>query len=377
MGANQPDAEPAAPVPRRIVELDGLRTVAILLVILYHVLRVPVAHHSPLDYPTRPFAFGWGGVDVFFVLSGFLIGGILFAQRDRPGAMKRFLVRRCVRIVPLYFVVLAVFFLARGLNGPPWMLDGAAPVWTYLTLTQNFATAFLKTDAWALGPTWSLAVEVQLYLLLGLLILFAPRRWIKPVLWAGIAVSVLLRLALVARGEGIMGYFLTPARMDGAFIGALVSQAILQPDLQDFARRNGGTLWMACAALIGLAMLSAAAGQGIGSPGAGIFGHFGLSLATAIVILLIVSRPGDWPNALLRSHVMTFIGAISYGIYLLHLPVIGTVHALFGRDTVLLNGTTAAVATVTGIAATVAIAYLSFRWFETPLNKRAHRYTSA
>ncbi|MFM5930134.1 MAG: acyltransferase family protein [Novosphingobium sp.] len=375
MGDNPKASGSVAQAPRRIVELDGLRTIAIALVILFHVLRVPVAHHSPLDYPTRPFAFGWGGVDVFFVLSGFLIGGILFAQRDRPGAMKRFLLRRCVRILPLYFAVVACFFAAKALNGPAWMLDGSTPAWTYLTLTQNYATAFLKTDAWALGPTWSLAVEVQLYLLLGVLILFAPRRAIMPVLALGIVLSVVLRLALVAADEGIMGYFLTPARMDGAFIGALVSQAMLRDDIRGRVSRNGAKLWLLCGGLFALAMLSAAAGQGIGSIGSGLFGHFGLSLATALIILLIVSRPGDWPNALLRLPAMTFVGTISYGIYLLHLPVIGAVHELFGRDTVLLDGPIAGLATTLGIAATVALSYLSFRWFETPLNRMAHRYT--
>ena len=115
---------------RRVPELDGVRTIAISLVLLFHVMRVPVAHHGALDYPTRIFAFGWGGVDVFFVLSGFLISGILLRTRDQPGALRSFLIRRVVRIMPLYLVVVASFYALQRSFADQWMFAGRASPWT-------------------------------------------------------------------------------------------------------------------------------------------------------------------------------------------------------------------------------------------------------
>ena len=85
----------------RVRELDGLRAVAITMVLAFHFLRVPVPHHHWLDYPTRPLAIGFGGVDLFFVLSGFLVGGILIDTRSRPAALRSFLVVRPQQKNPL------------------------------------------------------------------------------------------------------------------------------------------------------------------------------------------------------------------------------------------------------------------------------------
>jgi len=363
-------------VPGRIAELDGLRTIAILLVLLYHLVRLPVPHHHLMDYPTRIFSFGWGGVDVFFVLSGFLIGGILTANRGRPGALRSFLTRRGVRIMPLYAAVVMSFYVLRQFLAAPWMFEGAPSPWYFATLTQNFATAFTGHDAWCLGPTWSLAVEVQVYVLMGVMMLYAPRRTIMAALWMGIVLALGLRLAFCATGHAFWGYFVTPARIDGACIGALASQAIHSERIGAAVVRFRSLLWSGCGGLVALAVLSAAAGQGLGSVGAAVFGHLGLSVASGIVIVLLVRAPGGLPSHLLASRPMVFLGVISYGIYLLHRPVIGTIHALAGRSSLLLDGWGAVILTTAGVCATICISWLSFRFFEGPLNAMAHRMTS-
>src|SRR5665213_604282 len=161
---------------RRIPELDGLRGMAILLVMVGHYFSVPgVGAVSLLN--GYWFRLGWTGVDLFFVLSGFLIGGILLDARGSSNYFKTFYARRFFRIIPLYYawillyVVLApvvrMFFSDR--IGPVQRVDGS--ILAHLFFLQNFHE-FLKSGAsfWWFSSTWSLAVEEQFYLVAPLLV---------------------------------------------------------------------------------------------------------------------------------------------------------------------------------------------------------------
>jgi peptidoglycan/LPS O-acetylase OafA/YrhL len=100
---------PAKPAKTRIPELDGLRGIAILLVLFYHYVSIPPGQIST-QFPQTIFAIGWSGVDLFFVLSGFLIGGMLLDVRESPNYFKTFYGRRFYRIVPLYYLSIAAYF---------------------------------------------------------------------------------------------------------------------------------------------------------------------------------------------------------------------------------------------------------------------------
>src|SRR5262249_37984358 len=189
----------------RIPELDGLRGIAIILVLLRHSIFGPETSSRVGSVFVAAGQLTWSGVDLFFVLSGFLIGGILLDARNSPRYFRTFYARRFFRIFPLYFVVTGLFLL-RHL---PFRMQTSAlgdvsaltiPWWSYVTLTQNF---WMVQLGWY-GPlfmsvTWSLAVEEQFYLTVPCLIRKVSIRRLPIVLGAIIAGAVLLRTWLFYR----------------------------------------------------------------------------------------------------------------------------------------------------------------------------------
>ena len=154
--------------PRRIPELDGLRGVAILLVLFCHYVS------SVVNLPIHTFGsrlvillnLTWSGVDLFFVLSGFLIGGILLEVRDSPRYFRTFYGRRVFRIVPIYALMLMFYWVSKAVarSGPAiaWLFDKPLPWIAYATFTQNIGMAWVHFfGAMPLAITWSLAVEEQ------------------------------------------------------------------------------------------------------------------------------------------------------------------------------------------------------------------------
>src|SRR5213080_3189559 len=161
----EPGIDPRFQTRARQPGLDLLRALAIIVVVIYH------AALFGFKLPGRVDRFGWIGVDLFFVLSGYLIGGQLLAPlaRDRRINLGRFFARRALRIMPAYFVVLAIYFLL-----PPWReyAEMSQPLWKVLLSVQNIALH----GGTAFSHAWSLAVEDQFYLALPFLLLFLYRR---------------------------------------------------------------------------------------------------------------------------------------------------------------------------------------------------------
>src|SRR5579863_9160491 len=215
---------PAA-ADRHVRAYDGLRGIAIVLVLLRHLGE---------DLPARRLGgvvdaalnAGWLGVDVFFVLSGFLITGILLDARGdeaqpSEGYFLRFYARRALRIFPLYYLFLAVtIFIAR----PP-MPHGT---WWYWSYTSNVLIARhgWPEGLWETGHLWSLAVEEQFYLVWPAIIAWTPRRRL-PVLCVAIIVgAIAVRIALIHQGAALGAYVLTPARADTLAVGAALAIAL-------------------------------------------------------------------------------------------------------------------------------------------------------
>ena len=356
-----------------------MRALAISVVVAFHSLVFPITGHSALAYLGRLPSAGWGGVDIFFVLSGFLVGGILIDSRGQPNAMRRFLIRRFMRIIPLYWLMLASFYLvplAFSYPADEWPFGGPPPWWSYVTLTQNFATPIQGHDAFYLGPTWSLAVEAQIYLLLGFLLTRAPARLIRPIMIAGVAIAEISRLVATVSGHGIFGYFLLPARIDGACMGVIVALLVRDGRAMTVTRRHSSIIW---SAIVFVAVSSGAlsmAGQGIGSLGANFYTHFTLALASAAMIAVLIGSPEGTVNRVLRMPALVSIGTVSYGIYLMHRPVTSLAHVLLANPSVEIGGWREALATVIGVVLTLIFAQLSWRYFETPLISWSHRITA-
>src|SRR6266403_5622540 len=178
---------------KRIPELDGLRGVAIALVLLWHFVFIPIeaAPGTFWSYFQATGRLTWSGVDLFFVLSGFLIGGILLDSRDSPNYFRTFYKRRFFRIVPLYGVMLfTALMVGRG------EIDAWIPTLSYFAFLQNLWMARFATFGVLLAATWSLAIEEQFYLTLPAVIHFVDPRWIIGTLVAGIVAAPATRIAV-------------------------------------------------------------------------------------------------------------------------------------------------------------------------------------
>ena len=206
---------------KRLPQLDGIRGVAIFMVLVWHLVC------GPLGAAGSVLRLGASGVDVFFVLSGMLIAGILLDHRAASSYFRVFYLRRICRILPLYVVVLALFAaLSSGGARWRWLFADALPLWTYATFTQNIYMGLHHTwGAHPLAPTWSLSVEEQFYLLAPFVIRFAPRAVIGCGVAAGLILAPLARWAFPGFHTDVM----TPFRLDPLLFGVALALIVRAP----------------------------------------------------------------------------------------------------------------------------------------------------
>lgn len=367
----------------RVPELDGLRGIAIGMVLVFHYFQ--------LTWITRAGSFGsylqnaaslaWTGVDLFFVLSGFLIGGILLDARGSPNYFRVFYARRFYRIVPLYAIALLFFpvivSLARGThNRFDWLAIGnTIPWYSYWTFTQNFWMAHSeRLGAMTLAVTWSLAIEEQFYLTLPFLVRLLPRPQLMNVVRVGIYSAPLLRigLGLHFRHNWIAPFALMPCRADALLLGVLAA-VLLRDDRWKERLQCGNLLTILILALaLGMAVLTVVAPTP-DNPIMQSFGYTWTALFYMSILLYAVSRPASALSRALRIRWLGWLGGLAYGVYLLHQMVQGMVFGIvWGREP-FIDGAYSLLTTLAAVVVTLVIAHLSWRYFELPLvtNARA------
>lgn len=294
-------------LPAFIPAFDGLRGIAILAVLLYHCL--PRLRGTFLE---AFIVWGWSGVSLFFVLSGFLITGIILDSGGSPRFYANFFARRFLRIWPVYYLLLFLFyfFFPFLFSGYRWMFhDIAAAPWLFLLLfVQNLWPIALPG---AIGPTWSLAIEQQFYLFWAPIARRVPPRWLLLVATAMLATSPLVRL--------FYGNRFTPTNtlthLDGLAVGALIAIAV-----RVFDWSSGAWKAVARTALV------------VGVAGIVLMLHHGsaftdtlLSIGFGGMLLAALlgqarPRPSLYCRALTLPPLL-FIGKISYGLYVTHILV--------------------------------------------------------
>ena len=252
---------------RRIPELDGLRGAAILLVLLWHYVPGILTDASArvLTVANAAIRFAWSGVDLFFVLSGFLIGGILLDHRESPNYFRTFYARRAYRILPAYAATLLAFLVLSHvgrLQPVNWLFERPMPLWSYLTFTQNYTMARAGSfGALWLGMTWSLAVEEQFYAVLPLAVRIVPRRRLWVALVAMAIAAPITRVVLSATDPhwSTSCYVWMPARADALMLGVLVALAQRRADFQVVVMRKRrfiyGALALLALAIVGMALM--------------------------------------------------------------------------------------------------------------------------
>lgn len=363
----------------RVPELDGIRGTAILVVIIFHWIALEGVSVLP-ERLERLLSFGWSGVDLFFVLSGFLIGGILLDARDSTNYFKVFYMRRFYRILPLYsaICVLSVAMFYAHLSTHAWLFQRKIPWYAYLTFGQNFWMVKLKTlGCWQLAVTWSLAVEEQFYLTLPFLVRFVSRKSLPYVLAVGVFLAPLIRLALwlalTPSGAHFATEYLAPCRMDALLLGVLAACAVRDAACWDWLVTHKK--------VVGAASIILAAGVlemihkhlANDSFVLGSFGYTWIALFFLSLLLLAVTQRG-FVSRLFRFRGLTELGLVAYGLYLFHIPVIGLVFALAGKAAPELTGLRAVGLTSLAGLLLFVLARLSWLSFEKPLIKRGHHY---
>lgn len=355
-----------------------MRGLAILLVLVWHYVGSPLQGEAGTlaVLAARVLRLAWSGVDLFFVLSGFLIGGILLDHRESPGYFKAFYARRLCRIVPLYFAWVALFYLV--LTAVPTFVASPAvsglfeeplPAWSYATFTQNLLMARDERfgPEW-LSITWSLAIEEQFYLLLPLVIRFIAVRRL-PFVVGGLALAAPVFRVISDSRDGFGALVLMPCRADALLLGVLCAWLMRCKGGRQAIARCRWALYGCVAALA--AALAALCFQPFLFERSPYFASVLAVLYTCLLLLAVTERRGpvSW---LVRLLWLRGLGILAYGVYLLHQAVNGLAHGLL-LDRPPAFGTAPEIAvTLCAAAATIAVALLSWRMFEKPLVAWGH-----
>lgn len=354
----------------RIPQVDGLRGFAILLVVGLHYIGSPeLGDDFALQMLEKAVSMGQTGVDLFFVLSGFLLGGILMANRRSENYFKTFYLRRFYRILPLYFVSLALFFSMRSLLAPvlmpepyDWLFQDQTPLWSYLTLTQNFPMAVYGFGSHWLGMTWSLAVEEQFYLVLPLLIYVCPPRRLPLVLIGLAALAPVLRFISLAvlqlpRGD----YVLLPCRLDALMRGVLCAYALQRPGARTWLMQHHRLLY----GLLGVFALGflVFTWTGLQAPLTSALGYLWIAAGYSCLLLSVVTGSGVL-SRFFANRPLRELGIIAYGVYLFHQAVNGLLHGLILGRFPIIGDLPGIAITLLALIFTLLLAHLSWRFFE-------------
>lgn len=325
----QPAQEMRPAVLRHIPALDGIRGIAIALVLLFHFgggLRGAAADTTTLEQGySRVVSAGWCGVDLFFVLSSFLITSVLYDAKDAPRYFRNFYMRRVLRIFPLYYgfllVMLLVTFALAG--GEEWHKLWDAGPWLLLYF-QNFWIA--AHDAWLPGQMnhlWSLAIEEQFYLVWPLVVLLCARRTIRRVCLGIVVGAFALRCGLTLGGvsEKII-YVLPFLRADAFAIGAFVATAYREEG--DFRRLAGKAGPVGAASLIVIAGLIAGQGGYLAwsHPLTQTVGFTALALLYGALLTGAVALPRHTLLRWCAAAPLRQLGKYSYAVYVFHFPIL-------------------------------------------------------
>ncbi|MBS0191725.1 MAG: acyltransferase [Phycisphaerales bacterium] len=391
-----PDSRPHLPL------LDGVRGLAIFLVMLFHMTYVgggfepPAAGLGAVDSAARSvFSVGWCGVDLFFVLSGFLITGILYDTRAGEGYFRIFYARRALRIFPLYYLVVFVSLvllpaigahLSAAAQGKLARFGSiAGDEWMYWTYLSNYAIALAgKYRHGILDISWSLAIEEQFYLVWPAVVLCFSRRTLMKICVGAAVAAVATRCGMVWSGaSAIAVHVLTPCRLDALAVGAFLALAVRGPGglapLVRLARPLSVVLGAVLLCDLGYRAISRtgrAGEEGLFSANLPELQTVGLSViaiffgAVLVLVLDVQQRAsgGGVIGRVMGSRILRAFGKYSYAMYLFHLPIRAVPRdLLFAKQIPLIAGMQlpAQIAFAAGcMALTFGAAWLSWNLYE-------------
>lgn len=360
-------AESAVPFGSRSATLDGIRGIAILSVLAFHTLRIS----TPLNPAVSVWRFfqdsSWAGVDLFFVLSGFLITGILLDSKGQQGYFRNFYARRSLRIMPLYYAVLTIALvilpLIAGSHLPEMYTQlRQHQIWLWLYL-QNYFQARGSHALPGFGHFWTLAVEEQFYWFWPLIVFFSSRKLLLRICVAVCVLEPVLRFLLLAAGStpwAVREFTFT--RMDSLLYGAIA--AILVREGADFIKFRILYLVAAACATAFLVLISIRHGfilyEDVNTV---VLGYSAVGIVCAVFILACVASKGQLARTV-SSPVLAWFGRHSYALYIIH-PALLAIYETKAPHSLQVNTFPAAIVRFAAIALpSCAFAWLSWELIE-------------
>ena len=343
----------------RKLQIDGLRGFAIIIVVLFHYLNCSYSNNFELNLfeqlISKITSFGWSGVNLFFVISGYLIGTILLKNKSTTNYFSTFYARRFLRIVPLYFIFLMVFIFFNSLfkDSSLVLFEKPIPVWQYFLFVQNFSMSHLgHFGPNALTPSWSLAIEEQFYLIAPLIVFFLRRNILLIVSLYLIVFSIFFR---INSDNWYMEYTHFLSRVDSLSIGLII--AILSQNSNELAilskKRN-----IFIFIIIFMCLLF----------GYTIFkqiNHTFISYFFGGVLVFSFSlKEETFLYKILVNKVTLFFGKYSFFIYLFHQLINGLLFAYIFNSNPVLNTTNNYLVEILAVLLTMFLAVISFKFYE-------------
>jgi peptidoglycan/LPS O-acetylase OafA/YrhL len=337
-------AEPGPARHARFRGFDGVRGIAILLVMVYHGILSTGFPINRLGFMRPLLLAGWTGVDLFFALSGFLITTLLIREERSESALGRparfsigkFYLRRACRILPAFYAVflLDVLVFSRlphssvelsSIKQSPFGLLPFGTFWTNYWI--GYGARWLGR-AWTFPPSgytvfWSLCVEEHFYLLWPLFLLFVRQARTRIFVAVGFGLLMLMARVLVVRtgwDQLIAMHYASHYRIDSILWGGIAAIFSAQYCLSDRWRR--GLMFLTSAIILALVLTETMSIIPMGHPMSFAIGYSLLSLSASLLLLELLARPSGWLARLLEFPVLARLGQVSYGMYLIHIPMI-------------------------------------------------------
>lgn len=349
----EPNQTPKGSKPQMRGDIQGLRAIAVLAVILFHANR---------DFLPG----GFVGVDVFFVISGFLISGMVLQKKAaKQFSFVGFYFGRARRIAPAYFSMLAivtlcaaVFFIPKDF-GVYLQSAKAAMYFASNSYFSGFGDYFAPSShELPLLHTWSLAIEMQFYLLLPVLLVFIPERFLRWVVWVSIFLLFSFGIVLVADGDKKAAYFSLPVRAPEFLIGVLLAVYARSDSWEE--RLLAFRFVKDILVIIGLIMIFSSflfINENLNVPG------FLIALP-CVGAACVIAGHGGRVTSVLSSRPLVWVGTISYSLYIWHWPVLALARYINGTYRLTPSLLVASMITI------VALAYLSYKLIETPFRRK-------
>lgn len=352
--------------------LDGLRGCAIILVLLYHGTLFAPSLHPMVKILKRICDPGWLGVDLFFVLSGFLITRILLQSRKRFVNLRNFYIRRVLRISPLYYfflltvlLIVPLFLSVEGIRGYWFLVHNQMWFWLYgqnwLCVHFGRFPSFLPVH-----HLWSLAIEEQFYLLWPMLVFSMSARSLRTLCFVVMAGAFILRILFLFSGASWeLIYVHTAARFDTIIYGGFA--ALLLNDANDPKRWVYATRKVLYFLPIATAIVLWRAQNSISDPWVQTIGYSLIGISFSALLIFCVTQPNAAVPDFISGRVFRFFGKHSYAIYIFHWPIYVGLAAVFFNRAVLSGCSPLLLASanlVSGAILSTGAALISWRIFE-------------